>query len=784
MKANRSVLAAVSSLCLISSPLLAAERRTIDIAAGPLGFVLAELGRQSGISIGGTDPGVSLIPSPGLHGRLSPRAALGRLLAGTGYRAVAVDVDTYHIVRAPRSPLPRPIMSPPPSANLTNDIIITASKRGEPLLRFPGSVTLLQMGDQDRFGTGEARDMHSISGNSPIIQSTEQGDGRNKLFIRGVADSSFTGPTRSTAAVYLGEAQLGYNGADPNLNLYDVERVEVLEGPQGTLYGAGSIGGIVRLVPHKPDMRRYGGDVTASISSTQGGQQTYEIAGMINLPVWRDVVALRLVGYWSRDGGYVDDPSRGLFNINHDHIWGGRASLSIKPADGWTVDINYVNQMIHSPDTQYVDRGAPGMMRSSTIAQPFEGDFQLRQIVLNKSWDSGMQLVSATGQVDNSADDRFDATSRLRPDYPLAYDTHDRNKLITQETRLSRATPNGNSWLVGLSYIDDTDAIQREFGTPGAVRSITGVTNRARDMSAFSEGTLALNEIFSVSAGGRVTHTRTDSDPAFVRTGTSFIRGRALTRLSPMLAATALLSHRLALFSRYGSGFRSGGLAVAPGVGRVATFTPDTIRVIEAGIRMERVGSTGLSGSASLSNGRWSQIQADLVDRRGFPYTTNIGNGRITAFEANADWIPFAGLDLNVALFLSRSRLVDPIMTLSQQEGDDLPDTPRVAANGRISYHWAGGPNVTWSVAGSAQYAGRSSVGIGPTLDARQGNYSRFAINGGWRRKAISASLTLDNILNTHGNRFALGNPFGAAEGNQITPQRPRTLRLSVSISR
>src|SRR3546814_3098560 len=85
------------------------------------------------------------------------------------------------------------------------------------------------------------------------LSSTHLGAGRNKLFIRGIADSSFTGPTQATVGQYLGDIRLSYNAPDPDLRLYDVDNVEVLEGPQGTLYGAGSLGGIIRVVPNAPN---------------------------------------------------------------------------------------------------------------------------------------------------------------------------------------------------------------------------------------------------------------------------------------------------------------------------------------------------------------------------------------------------------------------------------------------------------------------------------------------------------------------------------------------------
>jgi len=785
MRTSRSVIAAALFSTFASTPVLAAQQFAFEIGAGPLGGALASFAQQARANIGTADPGVASARSPGVRGVLSPRTALNRLLKETGYRAVQIDDTTFRIVRQPHKTSTFPAASAPATSQASApEIVVTASKRAAPLLRFPGSVTIIPTYGQTLPGSGATRDMHGISATMPILQTTELGDGRNKLFIRGVADSSFAGPTRSTATVYFGEAQLGYNSADPNLNLYDVGRVEVLEGPQGALYGAGSIGGVIRLTPNAPQLGTFASSGSAAIAGTKGGAAGYELAAMINVPLIGDAAALRLVGYGSRDGGYVDDVGRQLSNINRSRTIGGRAALRVKPGDGWTVDLGFVGQRIEAPDTQYVIHGMGGLARSSTIAQPFEGDFQLGELVVGKVWDSGLQLISATGMVKHHSDDRFDATSRLRPNSPIAYDTHDRNRLVTHEIRLSRSVSNGNSWLVGLSYLDDNDAIQRELGPVRQPLDITGIINRATDLSAFGEGTLALTSTLSITAGSRLTHTQTESTPTFVRAGASYLGGRKSTRLSPMLAAEMLLSPRLVWFARYGSGFRTGGLAVAPGVGRVADFTPDTIRVVETGLRLQRNTETGLSASASLSHARWRDIQADLIDRRGFPYTTNIGSGRISGFEANADWVPVAGLSIGAAIFLNRSELSDPIIALSRQDGDDLADTPRLSANGRVAYRWKGGESSTWSLSATGQYTGRSFVGFGPALDIPQGNYATAAADAGWQGKTVSVLLSVDNLFNGHGNRFAMGNPFGVADRNQETPVRPRTGRLTLSFKR
>ncbi|MEJ8629193.1 TonB-dependent receptor plug domain-containing protein [Sphingomonas sp. I4] len=126
-----------------------------------------------------------------------------------------------------------------PSGN-AQDIIVTASKQGTELARYPGSVSVVGRGVALPSGS---IDLSDVAGQTPILQTTALGPGRNKLFIRGIADSSFNGATESTASLYLDEVQIAFAGPDPGLKLYDIGEVEIAEGPQGALHGSGRSAG-------------------------------------------------------------------------------------------------------------------------------------------------------------------------------------------------------------------------------------------------------------------------------------------------------------------------------------------------------------------------------------------------------------------------------------------------------------------------------------------------------------------------------------------------------------
>jgi outer membrane receptor protein involved in Fe transport len=787
---TRTLLGIAVAVTLTAAPgAAAAGRQRFYVPPGSLGAALSQFAQQAQIDIGGIDAGVSRIASPGLTGKMSVNAALDRLLANTPFVARMVAPDTWRLVR--RAPPPPPPVQvaratlPSPRAPVapvdvgTGDIVVRGAKREISLALYPGSVTVIPMGDE-AWGADGGDGQAFLLRQTPMLQSTELGSGRNKLFIRGVADSSFTGPTQATAGTYFGDVRTGYNGPDPNLNLYDLDRVEILEGPQGALYGAGSIGGIIRLAPRPPSLDGAAGSVDMGTSTTSHGALGYDLAAMLNLTPWQDHGAFRLVAYRNVQGGYIDDPGRRLSNINGSSEVGGRASIRVRPVYNLTIDASGIIQKDRQSDLQYALLEDPPLTRRSAIAQPFKDNYKLGRLVITKTWDSGLSLVSATGRVIHQTDQRYDAT---RPGFPqpVAYDEHNTIKLTTQEVRLSRDLSEGRSWLIGASYVHDVTGKDRQFGFLATPRDLIGVTNRTEEQSVFGSTTQRLGSALSITAGARYTHARMDGDPSTV-TRSPFIRGRSSSRVDPEVALSLRLTPSLTLFSQYQQGFRTGGLAVAPGAGRVATFEDDKIKVGELGLRLVRHGATGIAAVGSVSYARWNDIQADLVAMNGFPYTANVGNGSILSFEGSFDWIPIVGLKLTGAVFINRSRLVDPAPDFVSSGSRPLPDTPNTSATMAAAWthrlHWG-----NLALEANARYVGASRLGVGPVLDLPYGKYWQTGAAAKLGLKPFALSLTVDNLLNTRGNRFAIGNPFGVAFRDEITPLRPRTFRLGIKRS-
>lgn len=781
---KRSVIRGLAALWLVSASAVSAAPGAISIAAAPLDRALTALAAQTGTDIVSTEPGLRAVAGRRLRGRMTPAEALRRLLKDTGYRAIPIDSRGFRIVRAPVrvvSPPSRHVKVPSDGA----DIIVTASKQQSPLLRFPGSAILLN-GFAPGSRAARPIDMDDLARATPVLQNTELGVGRNKIFIRGIADSSFNGATQSTASQYFDEVPLGFAGPEPSLNLYDMRSVEVLEGPQGTLYGAGAIGGIIRLTPNPVSLQRSSAAMTGGVTLTQDGAPGFDIAGMANMPLVRDKAGVRLVAYRQQAGGYIDDPARGLTAINRTDTVGGRIALTVDPGDGWSIEVGALGQRIDAADAQYAETGAGtgagSLQRQSRYAQPYHSTIKLVRSVVRKHWDSGLELVSATGFVDRQTDDTFDASRALGSVGPVLYRNAQTDRLFVQETRVTRPATTRIGWLAGFAYLNDSNVQSRALGPPGQAATIIGVTNRTESLSAFGEATWPVTPAFALTAGARLTAARTDGEPSLRPRNNSFIKGRATRRIDPTIAASWLVAPRTAVFAKVQSGYRTGGLAVASGIGRVADYRSDSIIVGEAGVRRQRQGETGIELSGAVSYARWRDIQADLYSRRGQPYTANIGNADITALEALGDWVPVRGLHAGFA-FLYTYNLVDGALAqLARSENRRLPETPPFAGNAGLSYQWARRA-ARFELGVQGRYVGRSVLGTGDYLEISQGQYAAVDSHAGWHWRNLDLTLSADNLTNVRANRFALGNPLILATRAQSTPLRPRSVRIGASVA-
>ena len=761
----------------------AAERRPLDLPAGRLGDALVALGRQADISIGTLDPALASRRVKPVRGRLSVEEALRRLLAGSDARFMRIDDRSWRVVRKPRraqhAPPPESRSAPPPPEP-GQEIIVTASKRDTLLRLFPGSAVILSDHDPALRMQGQGTD--ALGARLPAVTSTHLGPGRNKLFIRGIADSSFNGPTQATVGQYLAETRINYNAPDPNLRLYDIERVEVLHGPQGTLHGAGSLGGIIRIVPEVPQLDAIGGAVLAGASLTRHGDPGADLGATLNLPLVEERIGLRLVGYGITEGGYIDDSLRGLDDVNRVRTAGGRIALRVESGDGWTIDIGGTGQTIRGEDSQYADRDGPPLTRRSATAQAFDNDYGLASLRIAKRW-GDVRLTSATALVRHAVDESYDATQPDGP--PSLFRQKNRIELFSTETRLNGKAGGGFEWLIGTSFLANESRQRRWMGPLEAPMRLTGVSNGIDETTIFGEVTVPLGNWLRATAGGRFAHSRLSGaaldDPPAARTFNARLEAsRAETSLLPSLALLATPLPDLALFIRYQEGFRPGGLSVNGDF--VERYSNDHIATLEGGMRYGRPGDT-LEASAALAFTRWTDIQADIIDGIGLPTTANIGDGRIYTLDLRLGWQPVPGLRLEAAAVLNESEVTNPAPSIIISPSAPLPNVARFNGRFGLEYETALRGRLDLDLWGSARYVGKSRLGIGPVLGEPQGDYLDTSLGARIGDDRLGLTFSLNNLLDSVGNRFALGTPFTLVHERQITPLRPRTLRIGVDFS-
>ena len=785
-------------LAFVAAAPATAQTVRFDIPGGRLSVALVRLAEQARITINASDPALARLRSRPLRGTMTARAALDTLLAGSGFTYRFVGERVVRIVPAPAAraaPPPRPPPArPPPAAPqiapegplVLPDIIVTASKLGTALDRFAGTVHLIDLAPEDgaRFG---ARGSEAILNRLPMLASTSLGPGRNKIYIRGIADSSFNGPSQSIVGQYLGDVRLTFNAPDPDLHLHDIRRVELLEGPQGTLYGSGSLGGILRLVPNDPDPAGFAGAGSAGLATTRHGGEGRDAHVMVNLPIARDRLAVRAVGYESVEAGYIDDAGRGLSDVNRTRIRGGRAMLLWDAGDDWQIALGGLAQDIVGRDGQYAMRGLPPLTRRSSLAQPFDNDYRLGQVTIRKRW-NGIELVSATGIVDHALANRFDATGLAGTSGPQVYEEEVDITLVSTEARLSQPDARGEGWVIGVSLLHDVNRISRSLGPAAAPTPITGVRNQTREAALFGQYSHRLSGRLVATVGGRLTYSRTAGEPLDAPDDAADDEAaeprRTHVRASPTAALTWRPANRLLVYARYQQGFRAGGLAVSPTDGAeapaVQRFDSDRLTSIEAGFRWGRRDRDRLTLHAALSYASWTDVQADLVDPNGLPFTTNLGDGRIYGLEVEASWRIMPSLTLDAAAFLNDSALSSPRPQFAEAEERDLPNIARTGGRAAAHFRTDLAPSLALAVDGAVRYVGESHLGIGAPTEGEQGGYLEAEIGARLEFGRFGLSLDVTNAAEARGNRFSYGNPFSLADGTQITPLRPRTIRLGL----
>lgn len=443
-------------------------------------------------------------------GRMSRRARLLAILMASGASLVAVAPGTAFAASDP-SPATPPAAtqaqggeSVPADAAKSGelaDIVVTANRSGaESLQKVAMAVSVVNVDQITKSGQGNLSDLAKFT---PSLSITEGAPGYQKFNMRGLSTGGYASSDtsdRSLVAVYLDDTPISVQGQTPDLKVYDLERVEILRGPQGTLYGAGSMAGTVRFVTAKPDLNRMFGTAEAGVSTTEHGAASYNFRGMVNLPVVSDQLAVRANFYVGRDGGYIDNiGTYNKQNANSNRTYQGRVAIRWTPTPDLTFDasMTYERSIAKGLST-----GLSGLAPYTVSTNGPEGtDDRFRLYTLGADYDVGFANLVVTGAYTDRAIG-FDAEPGPQIGYffqdysggtlpissttyplfkaPTSYDQSVTNKIPAElyqidqklkdymgEIRLVSKDGGPVKWTIGAFYEKQKRHLRQDIPTPG-----------------------------------------------------------------------------------------------------------------------------------------------------------------------------------------------------------------------------------------------------------------------------------------------------------------------------
>jgi outer membrane receptor protein involved in Fe transport len=725
----------------------------------------------------------------------------------------------------------------PADQQASQEIIITATKRPQVLLDVPQSVSVVSGKTLEAQHANSFQDYLKLV---PGLQLDQDTPGAGRLILRGVN----TGGVASTVGVYVDETPFGsssglVNGAvlAGDFDTFDVNRIEVLRGPQGTLYGASSLSGVLRFVTNLPSTDRFAARARAGIESVKGGELGYLGNVMINVPLGGNV-AFRASGVYRKDGGFIDSPgttNTDLFgapltsdaarNINDSSSYGGRASLLFKPSAALSVRLSALAQEIKADAASLIEADPVTLRPLHGLSQaqftPNFTNIGYRLYNATATYDFGFaELTSSTSYATQKQHFRTDFTFPLSTFVGAAFglgpneffelqDTND--KKFTQEVRLA-----GQShlvdWLVGAYYTNEKGLIDQNFVAvqPGTLTPIdpipilgTGlgsarVESKYRELAGFADATIHIGPQFDVELGGRYSHNRQSahqvSDGALAGGFNDLpVAHSSENVFTYSVAPKFKLSRNATIYVRVAKGFRPGGPNILPpgAPAELGHYDSDSIVSYEAGVKAETQDHR-FSIDAAAFHINWKDIQLFAVVN-GFGINANGTSAKSDGFEFTATARPVPGLDLSVNGAYTNARLTgdtDPLV--GGRDGDRLPFTPKFSISLNGDYSWRMGPNATAHVGGSLRHVSGQSANFDPDFVAvhdRQRHvrgYNVVDLNAGFDLGRFDIQGFVGNLGNSHGVTSTTGTtvfgPFPlypeGAIGTGII--RPRTIGLTL----
>lgn len=676
-----------------------------------------------------------------------------------------------------------------PQAGQQGDIIVTAQRVQQRLQDVPLSVSVVGSKELAARAVSELKDLqYSVPGFSTF----EYGVGRQFLQMRGISNTIGS----STVGIYLDETPLGLDtqGEVFNIRLLDLERVEVLRGPQATLYGQGSMGGTIRYIPAAPQLDTVGGSFDGEYSSTKGGEGNARAVGVINIPLSTDKVGLRLVGGYERLGGYIDNVATGESNINTADIYTLRANLLAKASDRLTLSLLGLYQKSKQDNQDF----GIGYTTSALVPTPIKDRYTLIQAKVAYDLDFAELGVSGS-YIDRHNEIQFDLSPFYVPVLPLlgipaglidrvAYPAATDYKIYSGEVRLASQGEGPLGWQFGATYRDlKSDQVSSAIPAPGALPfAILDFSQFSRNKSYafYGELSYALTPKLKAMAGLRYFNERKRqiTDSSTFGTTTLDVNKDSFHSVNPRANLSYAFTPDSMIFANVAKGFRSGGFnTTSAGGGVIAippSYDPDEIWTYELGTKHQLFGNR-LVLDASVYRSEWSKVQSyTFAPGSAIQIVTNSGKVSGWGVDLSATARPTRALTLSATY--GWNNLAFDKATGDKAKGDPIDGAVRKSWSASADFR----PPLTDRVTGifriDYQHAGKGQITLRnftPITIVPRPSRDLVNMRTGAAVGRIELALFVNNLFDENAPNII--GPFGVIAEN--VEQRPRVIGISAS---
>jgi iron complex outermembrane recepter protein len=684
------------------------------------------------------------------------------------------------------------------------EIIVTAQKRSERLIDVPQSVSVVSA---ETLQNQHAQRLSDYLTRIPSANIVESQPGSSRIVLRGIN----TGGVGATVATYIDETPFGSatalaNGGvlAPDLDPFDLERVEVLRGPQGTLYGANSLGGLVKLVTVTPNPGAFDAAGEVSVENVAHGETGYLGRLAANVPLGSDA-AVRVTGFYRSDPGYIDDPLQGS-DVNDGKTYGGRISFMVRPAPAFRIRASVLMQNIRSNGTNGVDVD-PVTLKPTIgkydherfVREPNDIDYRLYNATVD--YDFGpVSLVSATSYGTLKQAGVIDGSGRLG--LPAGLDQGMRQKRFTQEVRVASNGRQAIEWTLGGFYTHESnrlsqnvflvDPLTGDSVVDGAL--VVALPSRYRELAGFANATWHIAPKFDLTAGGRYSHNRQSSEQdtggLFLLTPTH-VSGKSSDSVFTYSVAPQYKPNRnTTIYARVAKGYRPGGPnALSPDAPDAVPrqFGPDTTTNYEVGLKTQTADRLlTLELTAFLTN--WKNIQL-LVQLGDFGVNTNGEGARSKGVEFSVGVNPDRHLSLYANGSYVDAYLTDDAVLAGGLKGDQLPYSPKWQGTIGAEYERPlsgsvnGRAGISWHYTGSrfSDFNPPVAPGVPGPLQHKLDSFSQIDAHAGVEVGKFRIDAFVRNLTGARG--IVNIGAFGAFNGDlPAAVIMPRTFGLSLGV--